>query len=231
MLAQLGEVDRGVDRDAVAEQVERESATSITRVAVRRLDPCLADVPFARERPVEDLGAGRQLDHRGAGRHGRAARASHAHRPRSGFAGSERAPRSTRGARRPTASASGTVVQSIGIVSSARAARRLTLVHGSWDGLARGRFRHYSETVEVGADRARAVTVAARHHRSRSLDLSRRTRRTPERARPGRRPHVREGRRPVPRAPGSDHRARLRLPRVGRRRQRVHRVRAWACGP
>ncbi len=43
--------------------------------------------------------------------------------------------------------------------------------------------------------------------------------------RPGRCPHLRQGRGPVSRGPGADHRARPRQPRLGRRRQRVRRVR------
>ena len=50
----------------------------------------------------------------------------------------------------------------------------------------------------------------------------------PRGPRPRRRPHLCQRRRPVSRGPGADHRARPRQPRLGRRRQRVRRVRLRA---
>ena len=62
MLPERREVERGVDRDAVAEEVQRGVGDVDHARPVRRLHPGLSDVPLAWERPVEDLGPGRKLD-------------------------------------------------------------------------------------------------------------------------------------------------------------------------
>ncbi len=61
VLPQRGEVDRRVHRDAVAEKMERGIGDVDDAGSVRPLDPGLADVPFARQRPVEDLRPRREL--------------------------------------------------------------------------------------------------------------------------------------------------------------------------
>jgi hypothetical protein len=62
VLAKLVQVDLRVDRRAVSEEVQRRICDVDDARSVRRSDPGLADVPLPRQRPVEDLCAGRQLD-------------------------------------------------------------------------------------------------------------------------------------------------------------------------
>ena len=62
VLAQLLERDGGVDRHAVAEDVERRIGEVDDALSVGPLDPGAADRPFAGHLPVEDLRPRRRLD-------------------------------------------------------------------------------------------------------------------------------------------------------------------------
>ena len=62
MLEELVPREPEVDRDAVAEEIERGILEPRQATPVRRLDPCVTDVPLPRHDPVEDLGSRRRLD-------------------------------------------------------------------------------------------------------------------------------------------------------------------------
>ena len=63
VIAELAEADDGIDRDAVAEHVERRVRRVDDARAVGRLDPGAAEIPLPGDRPIEDLRPGRSLDH------------------------------------------------------------------------------------------------------------------------------------------------------------------------